>query len=84
MSDRSAIEWTDATWNPVRGCTKVSPGCKFCYCIAGKFVVRMVETNVNANISPGDFFEIPAGHDAYVEGDERVELVLFAPPDHAP
>ena len=26
MSDRSAIEWTDATWNPVRGCTKVSPG----------------------------------------------------------
>jgi len=31
MSDRSSIEWTDATWNPVRGCTKVSPGCKFCY-----------------------------------------------------
>ncbi|HUE90286.1 MAG TPA: phage Gp37/Gp68 family protein [Vicinamibacterales bacterium] len=31
MSDGSAIEWTDATWNPVRGCTKVSPGCKFCY-----------------------------------------------------
>lgn len=31
MSDGSAIEWTNATWNPVRGCTKVSPGCKFCY-----------------------------------------------------
>ncbi len=31
MSDRSAIEWTDATWNPVRGCTKVSPGCAHCY-----------------------------------------------------
>lgn len=31
MSDRSAIEWTDATWNPVRGCTKISPGCKHCY-----------------------------------------------------
>ena len=31
MSDRSHIEWTDATWNPVRGCTKVSPGCKHCY-----------------------------------------------------
>jgi protein gp37 len=31
MSDRSAIEWTDDTWNPVRGCTKVSPSCKFCY-----------------------------------------------------
>jgi protein gp37 len=31
MSDQSAIEWTDATWNPVRGCTKISPGCKHCY-----------------------------------------------------
>jgi protein gp37 len=31
MSATSTIEWTDATWNPVRGCTKVSPGCKHCY-----------------------------------------------------
>ncbi len=31
MSQKSKIEWTDATWNPVRGCTKVSPGCKHCY-----------------------------------------------------
>jgi protein gp37 len=31
MSDKSSIEWTDATWNPVRGCTKISPGCKNCY-----------------------------------------------------
>ncbi|MDD9981245.1 MAG: phage Gp37/Gp68 family protein [Gammaproteobacteria bacterium] len=31
MSERSHIEWTDATWNPVRGCAKVSPGCKHCY-----------------------------------------------------
>ena len=31
MSVKSAIEWTDATWNPVRGCTKISPGCKHCY-----------------------------------------------------
>ena len=31
MSLNSHIEWTDATWNPVRGCTKVSPGCKHCY-----------------------------------------------------
>lgn len=31
MSQRSSIEWTDATWNPVRGCTKVSPGCARCY-----------------------------------------------------
>lgn len=31
MSTSSKIEWTDSTWNPVRGCTKVSPGCKHCY-----------------------------------------------------
>jgi len=31
MSDNSLIEWTEATWNPVTGCTKVSPGCAHCY-----------------------------------------------------
>lgn len=31
MADKSAIEWTDATWNPVTGCTEVSPGCDHCY-----------------------------------------------------
>jgi protein gp37 len=31
MSEHSVIEWTDATWNPVRGCTKIAPGCDHCY-----------------------------------------------------
>jgi protein gp37 len=31
MADNSAIEWTEATWNPVTGCSKVSPGCANCY-----------------------------------------------------
>ena len=31
MAQSSPIEWTEATWNPVTGCTKVSPGCKHCY-----------------------------------------------------
>jgi protein gp37 len=31
VADKSAIEWTDATWNPVTGCTKISPGCDHCY-----------------------------------------------------
>jgi len=31
MSQNSAIEWTDSTWNPVTGCTEVSPGCDHCY-----------------------------------------------------
>ncbi len=38
MGYRSEIEWTDATWNPVRGCTKISPGCKRCY--AERFAER--------------------------------------------
>jgi protein gp37 len=31
MANRSSIEWTESTWNPITGCTKVSPGCKHCY-----------------------------------------------------
>lgn len=31
MSTGSAIEWTESTWNPLTGCTKISPGCKHCY-----------------------------------------------------
>jgi protein gp37 len=31
LADHSKIEWTDATWNPVRGCVKISPGCAHCY-----------------------------------------------------
>jgi protein gp37 len=48
MSDRTGIEWTDATWNPVWGCTPVSPGCDHCY----------AETLVNgrlAHLHPGGF-----------------------------
>ncbi len=38
MADGSRIEWTDATWNPVRGCTKISAGCALCY--AHRFAER--------------------------------------------
>ncbi|MBN1878126.1 MAG: DUF5131 family protein, partial [Anaerolineae bacterium] len=31
MSTKSHIEWTESTWNPVTGCTKISAGCKHCY-----------------------------------------------------
>jgi len=43
MSDNSKIEWTDASWNPVRGCTKISPGCKHCYAEAFAERFRGVE-----------------------------------------
>ena len=38
MAQNSAIEWTDSTWNPVTGCTKISPGCDRCY--AERFAER--------------------------------------------
>jgi protein gp37 len=38
MADKTAIEWTDSTWNPVTGCTKISPGCDNCY--AERFAER--------------------------------------------
>jgi protein gp37 len=38
MADSTSIEWTDATWNPVTGCTKISPGCDRCY--AERFAER--------------------------------------------
>jgi len=39
MGQTSGIEWTEATWNPVTGCTKISPGCKHCY--AERLAVRL-------------------------------------------
>lgn len=42
----------------------------------------MVETNAETLISAGDFFDIPPGHDGYVQGDNQVELILVAPPEH--
>ena len=52
------------------------------YCMSGHLVVRMVDTGNETHITGGDFFEIPAGHDAHVDGNERVELILFAPPEN--
>lgn len=39
MANNSKIEWTEATWNPLTGCTKISPGCKLCY--AERMSVRL-------------------------------------------
>lgn len=52
MADSSSIEWTDATWNPVTGCTQVSPGCDNCYAL--RFAERWRGV-------PGNYFE--AGFD---------------------
>jgi len=39
MATKSRIEWTESTWNPLTGCNKISPGCKFCY--AERFAKRL-------------------------------------------
>ena len=45
MADHSSIEWTEATWNPTSGCTKVSPGCDRCY--AERIALRFPKTFPN-------------------------------------
>jgi protein gp37 len=47
---RSAIEWTEATWNPVTGCTKISPGCKHCY---AELMARRLEAMGQPNYRNG-------------------------------
>lgn len=39
MATHSSIEWTESTWNPLTGCTKISPGCKYCY--AERMAIRL-------------------------------------------
>lgn len=75
--------WTwEADEKPLLGSPDSCPMRHTGYCISGNLVVRMLDTGRETHIKPGDFFEIPPGHDAYVEGSERVELVLIAPPEH--
>lgn len=75
--------WTwEADEKPLLGSPDSCPMRHTGYCISGRLVVRMLDTGVETLITPGDFFEIPPGHDAYVEGPARVELILFAQAEH--
>jgi protein gp37 len=47
MADATTIEWTDATWNPVTGCTKISAGCDSCYAALTAHATSGVETAVH-------------------------------------
>ncbi len=72
------------TWErdekPLLGSPEACPMRHIGYCLSGRLIVRMVEADEETPITPGDFFEIPPGHDAYVDGAERVELILFEAP----
>lgn len=50
MAGQSKIEWTEATWNPVTGCTKISPGCKYCY---AERLAKRLQAMGNANYANG-------------------------------
>jgi protein gp37 len=49
MATKSSIEWTESTWNPVTGCTKISPGCKHCYAERMAKRLRAMGTRSYAN-----------------------------------
>ncbi|MCK4423427.1 MAG: phage Gp37/Gp68 family protein [Candidatus Omnitrophica bacterium] len=61
MATQSKIEWTESTWNPVTGCTKISPGCKNCY---AERMARRLQAMGQANYCNG--FE-PACHEHALE-----------------
>lgn len=63
----TSIEWTDATWNPVTGCTKISPGCKNCYAegIADRFFAKQYP--LNADGSPRKFTDVRCHPERLVE-----------------
>ena len=69
MSVQSKIEWTEATWNPVRGCQKISPGCKHCY--AQTFAERFRDV-------PGHPYE--QGFDPRLVPEKLLEPLRWASP----
>jgi protein gp37 len=70
MATNSKIEWTDTTWNPVRGCTKISPGCKHCY--ASAFAERFRGV-------PGHPYEL--GFDIRTVPEKLLEPLTWAAPN---
>lgn len=65
MSDKSGIEWTEATWNPVTGCSKVSQGCKHCY--AEREWPRLAAPRAKPNIYTGRAFTDVRCHPAKLD-----------------
>jgi hypothetical protein len=74
--------WTEHE-KPLLGNPDACPMDHTGYCIAGDLVVRMVASGEERHVRAGDFFDIPSGHDAHVEGGTRCELILFAAPPPA-
>ena len=71
MATASKIEWTEQTWNPVTGCTKISPGCKHCY-------AEVMAKRLEAMGASG--YERGFGIGARQNGALGLHVVLFALP----
>ena len=72
MSTQSKIEWTEQTWNPVTGCTKVSPGCKHCY-------AETMAKRLTAMHAPGyeNGFEISLMNDRLLQPLKRKKATVY-------
>lgn len=66
MSDKSKIEWTDATWNPITGCTLVSEGCRNCY------AARLAATRLQHHPSRAGLARVNAAGEAKFTGEVRL------------
>lgn len=76
MADKSAIEWTDATWNPIVGCSIVSPGCTHCY--AMKMAARI--ENIDAAKAMERYRHIAAGFLDYGTEQQRADALKALQP----
>lgn len=77
MAQASKIEWTDATWNPTRGCSRVSEGCRNCYAErqAARFTLRGRDDGGITMIEPGPFAEFVTEVNGHASWTGKVELI---------
>ncbi|HND52038.1 MAG TPA: phage Gp37/Gp68 family protein [Pirellulaceae bacterium] len=76
MSDKTGISWTDATWNPVRGCSRVSEGCRNCY--AERQAARIVR--MGASHAYGSLVRITDGGEPRWTGEVQIDAKTLALP----
>jgi len=71
MAYETAIEWTESTWNPVTGCTKISSGCAHCY---AERMARRLQAMGAANYSRG--FEVALHEEVLATDEDRADTSL--------
>jgi len=79
MGDKTGIEWTDATWNPIAGCARVSPGCDNCYAL--KLHNRRYKANMQAGMMLSGLVEDGSRHIRGWEGWRQNVQRVGAPPE---